>query len=119
MEIRDRAAMGSKPIPSYANNFMAKTIDPGIKKLAEKYNKDGQEALALLKRFLDDYFSIFIGTTKMLHQLFEQMNQIHPSIWLNMNHTSVRDEDPLENVNMRRNIQFHFWIHCAAFKIIG
>jgi hypothetical protein len=102
------AAMGSKPIPSYADNFMAKTIDPGIKKLAEKYNEDGQEALALLKRFLDDYFSIFIGTTKMLHQLFEQVNQIHPSIWLTMNHTTVRDEDPLEKCQCEEKYSIPF-----------
>ena len=47
------AAMGSKPIPPYANNFMAK-IDRLIKKTK------GAEALLLLKRFLDDYFLIFL-----------------------------------------------------------
>ena len=90
------AAMGSRPIPSYANNFMAKTIDPAIKKLAMQHNKEAHEALQLLKRFLDDYFGIFNGTTKSLHLLWDQMNKIHPSIKLTMSHTSVFEEDPNE-----------------------
>ena len=60
------------------------------------------------KRFLDDYFSIFIGTTKMLHQLFEQMNRIHPSICLTMNHTTVRDEDPLEKCQYEEKYSIPF-----------
>ena len=82
------AAMGSRPIPSYANNFMATSIDPYIKELAKQYNKEAYESLQLLKRFLDDYFSIFNGTSKMLHLLWDQMNKIHPSIKLTMSHTS-------------------------------
>ena len=55
------AAMGSKPIPSYANIFMARTIDDAIKNLAAKYSKDGKDALQLMKIFLDDFFLIFRG----------------------------------------------------------
>ena len=88
------AAMGSKPIPSYANIFMARTIDKAIKLLAKKYNKDDTEALQLMKRFLDDIFGIFNGSTKMLHDLFDEINQIHPTIKLTMNHTSIADEAP-------------------------
>ena len=90
------AAMGSKPVPAYANIFMARTIDPAIKHIATKYNQDTTEALQLMKRFLDDYFVIFNGSTKVLHQLFEDINQIHPSIKLTMSHTSIAEE-PAEN----------------------
>lgn len=57
------AAMGSRPIPSYANIFMAE-IDEQIQSLASKYNLNETEALRLLKRFLDDYFILFVGSTK-------------------------------------------------------
>ena len=45
-----------------------------------------------MKRFLDDYFSVFNGTTKQLHQLLEQINKLHPTIKLTLNHTSVPGE---------------------------
>ena len=64
------AAMGSKPIPHYANTFMAK-IDNIIREL------DKAKVLLLLKRFLDDYFMIFIGSSKKLHALFVEINSIH------------------------------------------
>ena len=83
------ATMGSKPIPHYANIFMAK-IDRLIKQL------EGAEALTLLKRFLDDYFMLFCGSTKDLHALFVKINQIHPTIKLTMNHTNIENE-PKEN----------------------
>jgi hypothetical protein len=86
------AAMGSKPIPAYADNFMARTIDPKIIQLSEIFNKNGSKAMPLLKRFLDDYFSLFIGTTKNLHLLLEEINKIHPQINLTMSHTSVPGE---------------------------
>ena len=45
------AAMGSKPFPHYANVFLVRRTDKGIKKLALKYNHKNKEALQLLKRF--------------------------------------------------------------------
>ena len=71
---------------------MARTIDPAIKHIATKYNQDTTEALQLMKRFLDDYFVIFNGSTKVLHQLFDDINQINPSIKLTMSHTSIAEE---------------------------
>ena len=44
------AATGSKPMPGYADPFMA-SIDNEIKSLAKKF-KEGQNILPLLKRFL-------------------------------------------------------------------
>ena len=55
--------MGVKPKSDYANIFMA-SRDTEIKNLY------GEEILILLKRFLDDFFLIFQGSTKELHKLF-------------------------------------------------
>ena len=54
------AAMGSRPVQSYANICMA-TIDELIE------NQKEAEALLMLRRFLDDYFTIFKGSTKDIH----------------------------------------------------
>ena len=64
------AAMGSKPVPAYANIFMDK-IYQIIKTLAKQYDEGDQKALQLMKRFLDDIFIIFHGTTKKLHELLD------------------------------------------------
>ena len=85
------AAMGSPPIPSYANIFMAE-FDNVIWCLAMKYIENGAISLKLLKRFLDDIFLIFVGSTRKLHMFFEEINNIHPTIKLTMNHTSVPGE---------------------------
>ena len=82
------AAMGSKPIPPYANIFMA-SIDKKIKELINKYK---YFTLALLKRFSDDFFLIFFGSTKMFHTIFEEINKIHPTIKFTMSHTSNPNE---------------------------
>ena len=71
--------MGSRPIQSHANNFMAK-LDKIIKAL------EGAKAITLLQRFLGDYFFIFIGSTKDLHALFNKMNKCHPTMKFTMNH---------------------------------
>ena len=81
-------AMGSKPAPSYANIVMAKRIDDAIISLAHKYATNDKSPLTMFKRFLDDIFSIFKGTTKDLHQLFDELNRLHKSIKFTMNHSS-------------------------------
>ena len=53
------SAMGSNPAPDYADLFMARKIDPEIEK---------HEQIKFLKRFLDDLFLIFQGSTKELHE---------------------------------------------------
>ena len=85
-------AMGSKPAPSYADIFMAKKIDKQIISLAHKYCTDDKNPLKIFKRFLDDIFSIFKGTTKDLHKMFEEMNNLHDTIKFTMNHTSPPKE---------------------------
>jgi hypothetical protein len=61
--------MGTKPAPSYADNFMARRIDQRIMDLAKKYGKLNQNPLTIFKRFLDDIFTIFCGNSKDLHHL--------------------------------------------------
>ena len=85
------AAMGSRPVPHYADTFMAK-IDKEIKSLSEKYNIGNIEAIQLFKRFLDDFFFIFVGSTKSLHLLLNEANKINPTIQFTMSHTSVENE---------------------------
>ena len=50
------AAMGSPPMPSYADIFMAIKIDPIIYTISRKYNEIKVESLKLFKRYLDDIF---------------------------------------------------------------
>ena len=78
-------AMGSRPAPPVANMFMAEMIDEAILKIAQKY---GEQVLRLMKRFLDDLFLIFTGTTTQLHQMLDEINQVHPNIKLTMSHTT-------------------------------
>ena len=95
------AAMGSKPVPSYANMFMAK-IDKLIKE------QQGAEAIILMKRFLDDFFFIFKGSTKELHALFEKLNTIHPTIQLTMNHTYIENEPSEQKCDCTVNMSVPF-----------
>ena len=75
---------------------MARTIDSKIKELADKLSENNESPLKLFKRFLDDIFIIFTGSTKKLHMLLKEINTIHPNIQLTMNHTTLSDE-PIED----------------------
>ena len=101
-------AMGTKPAPSYADNFMARRIDQRIMDLAKKYGKLNQNSLTIFKRFLDDIFTIFCGTSKDLHHLFDEMNTLHKSIKFTMNHTSPPGEkdDDICNCTPQSSIPF-------------
>ena len=48
--------------------------------------------LLLLKRFLDDLFLVFQGTTKQIHQLLDKINKIHKNIQFTMQHTNNKNE---------------------------
>ena len=87
--------MGCKPIPHYANNFMA-SIDKLIK------NIDNREAIQILKRFLYDYFLIYSGTSKELHALLVKINQINPTIKITINHTKIQHESPEDQVTVKQ-----------------
>ena len=81
-------AMGVKPAPSYANIYLANRID----KIILEIGNSKKSSILLYKRFLDDIFKIFQGTTKELHQLLDEINQIHPTLKFTMQHTSVDSE---------------------------
>ena len=84
--------MGTPPAPSYANIYMAKRIDNQIKEIGQKYGQDKTSAIFLLKRFLDDIFQIFIGSTKDLHNFFDEINNIHPTLKFTLSHTTLEYE---------------------------
>ena len=87
-------SMGSKPAPAYANNFMAKKLDPKIQEILEKYTENGIIPLKFMKRFLDDIFLVFCGSVENLHQFFEEINKIHENIKFNMTHTTPQSCQP-------------------------
>ena len=61
-----------------------------------KYGSNGKQAWLLLNIFLDDLIKIFVGTTKQLHNLFNEMNEIHPTLKFTLNHTTPKEE-PIED----------------------
>ena len=98
-------AMGVHPAPSYANIYLAKRIDLKITQLAKDLRENKCSSLLLFKRFLDDIFLIFKGTTKELHAFFEHVNQIHPTLKFTMQHTSQKKMKT--NVTVKHLPQFH------------
>ena len=85
------AAMGSKPIPDYANIFMSK-MDKLILDLAGCFG-NGTFPIMMLKRFLDDLFMIFCGTLENLHLFHAEINTLHPNIKFTMEHTSPQSQN--------------------------
>ena len=75
--------MGSGPIPTYANIFMAK-IDEVILQLAG-------DNLMFLKRFLDDIICVWKGKIEELYIFMDKLNTIHPSIKFTFNHTAPQE----------------------------
>ena len=72
-------AMGIHPAPNYADIFMARNIETKILeiigKIKIKNTKENPIMLLLLKRFLDDLFFKFQGSTKHLHNLLQEINK--------------------------------------------
>ena len=85
-------AMGIHPAPSYANIYLARRLDEKITALGLKYGSNDKSAWLLFKRFLDDLIKIFVGTTKQLHTIFDEMNKIHPTLKFTLNHTNPEEE---------------------------
>ena len=92
-------AMGINPAPSFANIYMARRIDEKIKQLLNQYGENGNLSYIMLKRFLDDLFHIFHGTTKKLHQMYDQINKIHPTLKFTMVHTTPDFEEEEDKCN--------------------
>jgi hypothetical protein len=49
--------------------------------------------LKFFKRFLDDIFLVFLGSTAKLHLFFNDINMIHPNIKFTMTHTKPKSEN--------------------------
>ena len=56
-------SMGLKQAPEYANILRAREIEPHLRSTAQKYT-EGNIPLNILKRFLDDILTLFIGASK-------------------------------------------------------
>ena len=73
-----KIAMGIHPAPNYLDIFMARKIDKNIWKLIDILkNIESANIVAQLivfKRFLDDIFQTFRGTTKQIHQIYQGIN---------------------------------------------
>ena len=104
------AAVGSRPIPPYANIFHARILDKLMNKMATSY-------FQMLKRFFDEYFTIFVGTTKELHTLFEDINKVNPTIKLTMNHTTVKMELKEDQCECEKRKQYLSWILYVASRM--
>ena len=73
-------AMGTKAAPPYANLFMGcheETIQEAF-----------IWAIPFWKRFIDDIFLIFLGTTKQLQSMKDFMNNLHPTIKFTFEHST-------------------------------
>ena len=69
-------AMGTKFAPKYANMFMGQLEHRLLEELPHKP--------FTWWRFLDDIFCIWTGTLEQLHEMFETMNNFHPTIKFTM-----------------------------------
>ena len=84
--------MGVHPAPDYANIYLARRIDKKIKDLLQNYSQNEGQGMSLLLRFLDDIISLFYGTTKQLHTMLEEINNIHPTLKFTFAHTTPEGE---------------------------
>jgi hypothetical protein len=95
--------MGSKPAPSYANIFMDAKVDKKIWEITGKYLENGTIPLKFMKRFLDDLFMVFQGSTQSLHEFIEELDNVHPTVKFTMSHTKPKggnkcDCEPVESI---------------------
>ena len=84
----------------------SRCIDSKIRKIAQKYGKDGKSASQFFKSFVDDLIHIFSDTTKQLHQLYEEMTKIHHTLKFTMEHTSPNNEPDCDRCDCERKIQY-------------
>ena len=73
-------AMGTKAAPPYANLFMGRH--------EETIREAFIWAIPFWKRFIDDIFLIFIGTTEQLQSMKDFMNNLHPTIKFTFKHST-------------------------------
>ena len=73
-------AMGTKAAPPYANLFMGRH--------EETIREAFVWAIPFWKRFIDDIFLIFLGTTEQLQSMKDFMNNLHPTIKFTFEHST-------------------------------
>ena len=73
-------AMGTKAAQPYANLFMGRH--------KETIREACIWSIPFWKRFIDDIFLIFIGTTKQLQSIKDFMNNLHPTIKFTFEHST-------------------------------
>ena len=74
-------AMGTKAAPPYANLFMGRQ--------EEAIREAFIWTILFWKRFIDDIFMIFRGTTKQFQSMKDFMNNLHPTIKLTFEHSTL------------------------------
>ena len=102
--------MGTHPAPSYANIYLARRLDDKIEDLGRKYGSNGKSAWLSFKRFLDYLIKIFVRTTKQLNKIFNEMDQLHPTLKFTMNHTNPKDEKEEDKYDCKAKTLFFFYI---------
>ena len=80
-------AMVTVCAPPYANVFMSK-IDNLLQNLARNISNNVEDPIRLFKRFLDNIFIIWKGTSAELQEFLTAMNLLHPSIKFTAEFTS-------------------------------
>ena len=85
-------AMGQRHVPHTANIFLDRKIYRKMNEIASQLLNSETNPLHFMKRFLDDIFQIFLGTTKELQIFLDQINKIHPNIKFTMSHTTPSSE---------------------------
>ena len=75
-----RTVMGTKAAPPYANLFMGRH--------EQTIREAFIWAISFWKRFIDDIFLIFLGTTEQLQSMIHFMNNLHPTIKFTFEHST-------------------------------
>ena len=88
--------MGTKMAPAYANLFM--------EKLEEKLKELGKPHIMLWKRFIDDIFVIWTGSTPEFTTYMTNINQIYPTI--KFTYKSSKTELTLLDVTLYKGERF-------------
>ena len=103
--------MGSNPAPPFADNFMAK-IDTKVWEIVEKLKKTNETTMECMFWFLDDLMSVYIGSTKSLHILWEEMNKIPPLVEFTLQpHVKMKNQKTDATVKLKA--LYHSWTHHA------
>ena len=71
--------------------------------LAKIYRISEKLAFLFVIRFLDHILQVFTGTTKQIHELYNEINQIRPTLKFTFVHTSVKNERKEDQCDCEKN----------------